>query len=258
MDLWYPKAERKPLGSQTENRITPRIFVVHTMVGHLRGTDSMFRRNGYHGTESHFGIGCPTDAGLDGDVWQWQRLDYSADAQGAGNAYCTSIETADGGKPESAWSDKQLAALIDLGTWWARQVGAPAKLVTSTSQKGFGFHRQFKTWNPNNHSCPGNTRLRQYLRVVIPAIGDNLNGNRNGNLNGPKTAGRPSLSRVLRERVTGQDVRQVQHLVSVRLDNDYGPKTSEAVKTWQAKKKTTPDGVFGPVSCRAAGWTWKG
>ena len=81
----YPAAEWRPLGEQTEPGITPRILIVHTMVGYLRSTDTMFRKQGYTGTESHFGVGGPWDSSdLDGAVWQWQSIDRQADAQNAG------------------------------------------------------------------------------------------------------------------------------------------------------------------------------
>ena len=155
MELWYPKAERKPLGAQTEPSIgVPRVLVVHTIVGNLRGTDAMFRRQGYDGVESTFGIGGPWEPGdLDGVVWQWQALDRQADAQGAGNAYATSVETADGGKPDRSWTPKQIDALTDLIVWWCRQTGHPAQMVTGTGGSGIGYHSQFTAWNPNNHSC---------------------------------------------------------------------------------------------------------
>lgn len=253
MELWYPDGVRAPLGShQTQNRITPRIFVVHTMVGSLAGTDGMFRRDGYTGLESTFGLGGPGDH--DGEVWQWQQLNYSADAQAGGNSYCTSVETADAGNPEHPWSPKQLDALVNLGYWWARQVGAPGKLVTGTAQKGFGYHRQFAAWNPNRHSCPGDVRLKQYTDVVLPRIAERMKGG------GAKhvASASPVLRRVLRNGDNGPDVRLVQHLVSVSLDNSFGDRTEAALRTWQRRKNLTPDGVFGPASCRAAGWTWKG
>lgn len=175
MQVRYPAASWRPLGTQTEPRITPRILVFHTMVGYLRGTDSLFRRQGYTGTESHFGVGGPWDgSALDGAVWQWQSIDYQADAQNAGNAYATSIETSDGGSPLRAWSVKQLDALVGIGVWWCRQTGAPARLVRSTSQSGIGYHAQFSAWAPDGRTCPGRTRIAQLVDVVIPRIAAGL------------------------------------------------------------------------------------
>ena len=76
MQVRYPSASWRPLGTQSEPAITPRILIFHTMVGSLKGTDALFRGQGYTGTESHFGVGGPWDgAALDGAVWQWQSID---------------------------------------------------------------------------------------------------------------------------------------------------------------------------------------
>lgn len=172
MQTLYPSAQYRPLGSQTQSYIgKPRILIAHTMVGTLPGTDSFFRQGGYTGTEAHFGVGGPWEGSqYDGQVYQWQVLDYSADAQYAGNAYATSVETSDGGNPGNPWSAKQLQALIALGVWWCQQTGAPARLVASPSQSGFGYHEQFPEWNQSGHRCPGPVREAQWRDVVIPAV----------------------------------------------------------------------------------------
>jgi peptidoglycan hydrolase-like protein with peptidoglycan-binding domain len=249
MDQWYPHAARKPLGTQNEPSIgTPRVFVVHTMVGYLKGTDSMFRRQGYTGTESTFGLGGPWDGtALDGAVWQWQTLGRQADAQGAGNAYATSVETSDGGVATRPWSPAQVRALILLGAWWARATRNPPRLVTSPDDRGFGYHRQFKAWNPNNHSCPGNVRLAQYLQEVIPGIARQL----------APAEGPYLLRRTLRLGMSGDDVKRMQEVVGCRQDGDFGPITEEHVKDWQTSKRLMADGVFGPKSAAAAGWLYR-
>ena len=58
MQTRYAEAVQRPLGTQSEPVIgKPRILVFHTMVGYLSSTDAMFHKDGYRGTESHFGIG---------------------------------------------------------------------------------------------------------------------------------------------------------------------------------------------------------
>jgi hypothetical protein len=183
LELWCPFAEHRPLGPQTEPNIgVPRIFLVHTMVGFLRGTDSMFRQAGFSGTESTFGVGGDRDpAGLDGAIWQWQDLAHSADAQFAGNAYATSVETSDGGHPNTRWSPKQAESLVRLGVWWCKATGNPARLVTSPDGRGFGWHAQFKAWNENGHDCPGAVRLAQYKAEIVPEIARRLGQTDEGN-----------------------------------------------------------------------------
>lgn len=251
MDQWFPQATRKPLGVQTEPVIVPRVFIIHTMVGFLKGTDGLFRKDGYTGVESTFGVGGPWDGdALDGAVWQWQALGRQADAQAAGNAYATSVETSDGGHAERPWSTAQVRALIMLGAWWVQQTGAPIQLVKTPTGKGFGFHRQFAVWNPNNHSCPGDVRLGQYLREVLPGIRNYVKP--------PGELASYVLHRTLRRGMSGADVKHVQSLVNARADGDYGVITEEHVITWQRRMRLSPDGIFGPKSATAAGWAFRG
>lgn len=179
MENRYSKAAWRPLGnSMDEPEIgTPRVFIIHTMSGYLMGTDAFFRANGYGGTESHFGIGGNYDRpDLDGAVIQWQLLNRQADAQFAGNAYATSVETSDGAKINVRWSAKQMESIIQLGVWWCKQTGRPARLVNSPDESGFGYHSQFTAWNQNAHACPGSVRLVQYKTEVIPEIARRLAG----------------------------------------------------------------------------------
>lgn len=263
MQSRYPGATWKPLGTQTEPLITPRILVFHTMAGYLGGSDSHFRRGngaGYDGPEAHFGVGGPWDKGLDGAVWQWQDCNRQADAQAWGNGYCTSIETSDGAVSSRPWSSKQIAALVSLATWWCRQTGAPARLVTSVSGSGFGYHSQFAAWNPSGHACPGSVRVNQLKTIVIPAVADLLTPKPKPPTTVPATnASKPKLTRVLRRTsplMRGSDVTAVQAKVGAGRDGAYGPDTEAAVTRAQRAKGLTPDGVVGPKTAAALGFAW--
>lgn len=254
MQLWYPGAEKRPLGKQAEPLVDgPRVLIFHRMAGYLRGTDSMFKQDGYSGTESHFGVGGNWDpAGLDGAVWQWQSIDRQADAQFAGNAYSTSIETSDGARDGIPWSPKQLRSLIDLATWWCRQTGVPARLVSSPSDSGFGFHSQFPSWNKNAHDCPGDPRVHQLRNIIIPEVAHRLDAP-----SGPRTL------RVASPLMHGPDVEQLQkdlntwkakmqfRSISLKVDGWYGDKTASMVTSLKKRYELPADGVFGP-SARAA------
>lgn len=268
VDTTYPGAVLKPLGRQTEPLIgTPRILVVHTMVGGLRGSDSMFRGQGYSGTESHFGLGGPTDgSALDGVLWQWQTIDRQADAQNAGNAYATSVETSDGGDPSRPWSDRQLTALVGLAVWWCRQVGAPARLVDSTSDRGIGYHAQFREWAPDGRSCPGPVRIEQLRTIVIPRVAAALSGTTSTPAGVKPKPAVPTVGRLLRYEpgrplLTGADVKAVQAAIGMpagQRDGKYGPLTRDAVRHAQIEHHLTPDGAVGPDTTRAIGLRWTG
>lgn len=259
MDLWCPFAKKRPLGTQTEPRIgTPRIMILHTMSGYLAGTDSYFRTGGYDGTESHFGVGGNWDKGRDGEIWQWQSLDHSADAQFGGNAYATSVETSDGAHDNVPWSDKQLAAIIKLGHWWCVQTGNPARLVKAPSEHGFGYHALFHEWNKNDHNCPGAPRVRQLKTEVIPEIAHLLGGP------APKPPVPPAVvpqwpGRILEvadPMMHGPDVLAWQKQLQARgwsltADGFFGPKTGDATKAFQVDKHLLADSRVGPITWRA-------
>jgi hypothetical protein len=246
MQLWCPFADKRPLGPQTEEKIgTPRVFVVHTMVGYLAGTESMFKKNGYTGTESHFGIGGSWDGARDGDIWQWQDLSHSADAQYDANAFATSVETSDGAKHGVRWSDKQAEALVELGVWWCEQTGHPAELVKKASGAGFGYHAQFKAWNKSAHDCPGSVRLKQYTKEIIPEIAHLL-----GTGEKPVVTTNRTLT-LTRPAMRGHDVERLQGLLNktgakLKVDGVYGKATVAAVKVYQKAHKLTVDGTVGP------------
>lgn len=246
MQLWYPGADKKPLGPQTEPSIgVPRILIFHTMSGYLAGTDSMFRAKGYDGTESHFGVGGSWDKDLDGAVWQWQDMSHGADAQFAGNAYATSVETSDGAHDGVPWTAKQVAALVDLATWWCQQTGNPARLVVDPGEHGFGYHAQFEAWNRNGHDCPGAARVKQLRTVIIPEVARRL-------------VTTTWTERIVKELPTlqlgqtGENVETLQGLLiarshpEVKVNGVFGDSTFEALKEVQEWGQLKPDGVCGP------------
>lgn len=204
----YPGASYQPLGRQTESRMTSHdIICIHTMVGTLSGTDSMFEQDGYGGTESHFGTGG------DGACIQWQDLAYSADANLDGGHRVISIENADIGAPFPRWtgsnvprfSAPQAERLVDLlawlcskeahaacpPTWKCHKVGIPARFVEDSKpgRRGIAVHRQgidgnFPTDGPlrgrvpggerwstsTGKACPGDRRILQTASEIIPAL----------------------------------------------------------------------------------------
>jgi hypothetical protein len=209
------------------------------MIGSLFGTDRMFRKDGYTGVESTFGLGHTTDgASYDGVLFQWQRLSYQADAQMAGNAYATSIECADGGKiiPFSA---KQVEASIDLGVWWCKQTGNPARKATAWNGTGLGYHRMFKEWAPDGRSCPGDPRVRQLENEIWPEIARRLGGAT------PVTPPTPPVASVAPKfPLAESEYYGLKHNAGI-------PDPEKGLRQWQQQMKNrgwtiTPDGQFGP------------
>ena len=142
--------------------ITARTIVVHTMDGSIEDAEKRFTDGS--GIEAHFGVA------MDGRVWQWRDTSRQADAQAAGNDFGISVETEDKGDPNKRWTPIQFQRLVELISWIGRTHSIPMRLVTSTSERGIGFHRQFPEWNPNNHSCPGDVRLGQLKAELLPTL----------------------------------------------------------------------------------------
>lgn len=193
--VWLASAVRKPLGRQTESRLSSKdIICVHTMVGYLATTGAMFQQGGFTGTESHFGVGgkwgIDKEKGLDGTVWQWQDTDYTADANLEGAHHVLSIETADNvpRRPEDilAWTPRQEVAIVNLIAELCVMYDIPPELIPDTKphRRGLAYHAQGCT--PNIVSggerwslsagkvCPGPARIRQFKFVIVPAVRDKL------------------------------------------------------------------------------------
>lgn len=202
--LIYPRAEHRPLGPQTEPRMTGHdVVCLHTMVGYLSSTDRYFRAAngaGYAGTESHFGVGGKWGgdavAGLDGTVWQWQDLAHQADANLGGNPTTISIETADNAaRPIAPWTPAQVESLAQLlawlcapathaacpAAWTCRREGIPLSLIPDTlpGRRGIGYHRQgcdpwrvaggVKWSDSRGKDCPTETRIAQIPAIIARA-----------------------------------------------------------------------------------------
>lgn len=202
--LIYPRAEHRPLGPQTEPRMTGHdVVCLHTMVGYLASTDQYFRCGngvGYAGTESHIGIGGTWGKdgtlGLDGVVRQWQDLMHQADANLDGNPTTISVETADNtARPIQPWTLLQCEAIAEFlewvcdkathagcpDTWTCHQVGIPLVLIPDTlpGRRGIGYHRQGcdpwrvlggVRWSASRgKDCPTQARIDQIPAIIARA-----------------------------------------------------------------------------------------
>lgn len=178
----YPGARWRPLGEQTQPRMTSHdIICLHTAVGSLAGTYAYFAQRGYGGDESHFGVGAA------GEVEQWQDLEHTADANLDGAHRVISIETADKGGPfpdwsdasdVPAWTDGQLEALAELIAWLADRYDIPLQLIPDSrpGRRGVGYHRQGvdpwrvpggERWSTKaGKVCPGSARIAQIPEVI--------------------------------------------------------------------------------------------
>lgn len=183
----FNSAVWKPLGRQTQPRLLKKNkIIIHTMVGTLRGTDSMFRDGGFSGTESHFGTSAA------GECWQWQDTDFTADAQLQGNDDAISFENEDWGidgwkgtGPVPAFTQRQLGKLIEVVTDVCLEHDIPPVELTNSedASKGIGTHRlgidPYRTHGERytayyGKACPGDARFAQVNGILIPAVARNV------------------------------------------------------------------------------------
>lgn len=197
MPTLYPGADFFPLGAQTQSPLRQHnIICVHTMVGYLVSTDRYFRignGQGYQGTESHFGIGGKwgpdvTPVSLDGAVYQWQDLDYQADANLDGNGEVVSIETADNAaRPIEPWTPAQVDSLVALCAWLCLKYSIPPVIIPDTKpgRRGLAYHAQGAAervpggvqWSTTpSKDCPTAARIAQFRYVVAPLVRQRLSG----------------------------------------------------------------------------------
>lgn len=75
----------------------------------------------------------------------------------------------------------------------------------------------------------------------------------------PRPAPRVVIRRTIRysrwrPMMRGEDVRALQRLVGAHSDGKWGRDSDAALKRWQRAHHLAADGVFGPLSAKAAGW----
>jgi hypothetical protein len=189
--VWLSGAVKRPLSAkQTQPPLHHKdIICIHTMVGYLTSTETMFDEGGYTGTESHFGIGGiwgpDKDKGYDGRVEQFQDTDYTADANYKGSWHVISIECADNAPklPSQivALTPKQVDSVVNLIVELCRLYDIPPVLIPDTkpTRRGLAYHFQGapanlvpggELWTAAGHECPGPVRIKQFKEVIIPRV----------------------------------------------------------------------------------------
>jgi hypothetical protein len=178
----YPQAVLRLLPENaTQRRIVPRLAILHTAVDSRAATSlyPYFSRSDV-GAESHFFVK------WDGTVEQYMDTEVMANANKQADAYAISIETEDDGAPEElAWSPEQLWAIVHLLDWCCRTHGIPRLSADQPDGAGISWHARWSFVDPINQvgvlasspwtmyrgkTCPGKTRIRQFLDVVLPSV----------------------------------------------------------------------------------------
>jgi hypothetical protein len=137
--------------------------VMHTMVGNLPGTISVFNDPSSQAS-THFGIA------QDGHIHQFGPIGkgWIAWAQMEGNLAWYSIEHADNGNPGNPLTDPQLTASAQLVECLSAFAGFPLQVADDVNTKGYGVHYMGGVaWGA--HTCPDlpPERVRSSQRAEI-------------------------------------------------------------------------------------------
>lgn len=130
--------------------------LMHTMVGNLPGTISVFNQKGYDAS-ANFGVdqeGLIHQFGPVGKGWiAWHAM--------AANLTWYGIEFADDKNPDNPLTDAQILAGAQLVEFLARFAGFPLRITDRPAGRGFGTHNMGgAAWG--GHTCPD--RPPQHVR----------------------------------------------------------------------------------------------
>ena len=168
---WYPGAIRMELQPESDAQpaIRPTQFLAHSIAAPWDEKRIYEYWRDSTNLESHFGLD------YDGSLGQFIGTETRADANAAANRRAdgtgaVSLESASNLHASDPWTAAQVETLIRLGVWLHQRHGIPLRICRTADDPGFGYHRLFREWNPNGHSCPGDARVRQFHEVVFPGI----------------------------------------------------------------------------------------
>jgi len=229
--------------------------IMHTMVGNLPGTDSVFRQRSF-GASAHFGID------QKGHVIQWVPLGDGAWHIMNGNSNWYGIEHADNGNPHNPLTVAQMNASAQVVEALATAAHFPLQSTNSVHGEGYGVHNMGgAAWG--GHSCPdypfaGNPFARSGQRGHILDVCRAIRGGHPVPKPPPTPAPKPGHP-VLSRGDTGAAVKVLQTDLNrsgsarpaLLVDGDFGAKTFDAVKQFQKTHKLAIDGVVGPMTWSA-------
>lgn len=261
---WYPAATRMELPeNRTQAKIVPTQVGFHSIAAPWSPKRTFEYWRDSTNLESHFGLG------FDGSLAQYISSEVRADANNKANVRMISLESASNLDHTDPWTIEQLYKLIDVGVWAVVTHGIPARKPERWDASGIGYHRLFPEWSVGGTACPGDARVDQFNKEVLPEI-QRHTGNGGGTpptkpaidlsrvvwaaRNDPPKAGTPvSYSGV--GTVEGALVKE--GLLSADLeDGHFGSSTVKAYAAWQRRigyNGSDADGIPGNSSLTRLG-----
>lgn len=162
---WCPFAKKMELPEgDSQAAINPTQFIVHSLAAPwtIERTYEFWLRS--TNLESHFGLG------YDGRLGQYIGTQTRADANASANVRAISLESAANTSNTDPWTTAQLDTLVRVMDWVAREHGIPRRLCRSGTDPGFGYHRLHSAWSLGGTYCPGDKRVDQFRKIVMPRV----------------------------------------------------------------------------------------
>lgn len=120
------------------------------------------------GIESHFYVRS------NGIIEQYRNIFREADAQSDGNSFYRNgqrfgfISVESEGMGAGKWTYAQLESFKRIVDYVKSERNFPLRQAPAWNRGGLGYHCLFREWNPNNHSCPGEQRIKQFHNYLVP------------------------------------------------------------------------------------------
>jgi N-acetyl-anhydromuramyl-L-alanine amidase AmpD len=153
----------------------------------------------------------------------------------AGNSQLIGIEAANRGDGTEPWPTEQLNAYVIGVAAILRKLGEDSVMAAG--------HKEYAT--PRGRKIDPAFDMVEF-RERVEAV---MNG---AGFIPPVAPADPRRS-MLRKGDRGNSVRELQALLDIRVDGDFGPKTDSAVRSFQRANGLTVDGLVGPATWRALG-----
>lgn len=152
----------------------------------------------------------------------------------AGNSQLLGIEAENAGTGKDPWPEAQMEAYVNGVAAILRHVGAKAEMACG--------HKEYAL--PRGRKIDPTFDMEDFRAEV----GEALEFGRKPVVAQPRPED-PEKA-MLKRGDKGKSVRELQFYLKVRVDGDFGPKTEQAVMTFQKAKGLKVDGIVGPA-------TWK-
>ncbi|MFB8763851.1 N-acetylmuramoyl-L-alanine amidase [Nocardiopsis alba] len=153
-----PGAQWRPLSiNHTQGGCSPRLVILHIIVGTLSGADSWFRNRASR-VSAHFGTSRA------GALRQWVDSGSRAWANAGANGYAISVENE--GNVGDSLTDAQLDRCAEVLAWAHREHGVALAVTDNPDGSGLAYHNLSPAWSLGGTACPGPRIVAQRAEIV--------------------------------------------------------------------------------------------